>query len=736
MFSAIASAATLISLNFVGKESANGNTLEVQGENPLSTVSKNAFVEGLPSSTSAGTNASTQNAYKETATVSNSSNLTRNLAGIFAKQMIEKNSSGPQPDESGNLTKLNLPSEKTAEQMIKDAISKTAFTFDDKISVASNKILSSSDSNDATEYFQKTNEVLNQISAVMSSGDTSAEQASNQLALPGLAIESALLKLSSLSVPKPLTEFHTAILRLIANQKNIFSAIAGYQSDPLKAVIAIENENEIVSRDIARVQKAASKIDKNIFSLDNSNGWREFYSELFGMKKVYAQGLPVFDAQVFLAITAQTTAQAAAAAKKTVEDWGQWLYETALRIAVNVLINEFQNEVVNWIAGNGDPKFITDWSGFFRNVLDKAIGETIYNIIPQACTGLGPLLRVNLLPVPNAYTGVRCTLTQVVNNVNAFFDRFSTGGWYAYSYAMQPNNNYFGELIIANDILAEETARRIEVSRTQAQVNKGFLSVTKCTKYVTDEAGNETTTCEPGYEVATTPGNIVGESLTQSLNWKPNQIVSARRFEDLVAAIVNASINRVVKEGLSALTEATNPPPPSFTNATPANVFNPGSTQNLQSTMSTLITSLDNAGFFQKNQAVIDADAQFLALATSSPSATSSAIFVLNQLANSCGTMDGQIQTALNSVNSLASTTQAELTKAINIKNARNTALTSNSANDAQNAVNILRGTTYDQMTNLATTAQTRLESMQSFISASQNILLDGNCGAVLPTIP
>ncbi len=733
-FSVITSVVTLVSLNFVGTANPQQEALQVEGDNPLSTVTKNAFVEKLPSSgQQASSPSDKQSAYA--VNTSDSSNLTQNLAGIFAKQVVDNNPDGAQLDQNGDPTVLKLPGEDKTAEMIKQALSKTAFTFDDQASVPADRILKSPSQEAVASYLKQVYAVLGQVSS-----STKIFIAANQsstadsLALPSLAIDVAFEKLSSLSVPKPLVETHTALLRFFANQKNVFAAVSNYETDPMKTMLAVQNENEIIARDMSLVKNAANKVDVASLSLNNSPEWEKLYSEIFGVKKAYAlfgAGDIVFDPATF----GEAVAIVGTLISNNLSRIGEWAYTTALRIAVNTLINEFQNQVVNWIAGNGNPKFITNWNGFLQDVANKAAGQAIYDLVPQACSGFGPLLRVALLPVPYANTATRCTLTQVVSNVNVFFNRFKYGTWYqtwqAYGAAMQPSNNYFGQLIEFRDIQMANIANSQDAAKNQAVANKGFLATTKCTKYVPDENGNLTTTCEPGYEVVTTPGAVVGETLTTSLGWKGNQIVSAQRFEDLVGAIVNASINRVIKEGLSSLTAAMNPPAPSFTGATPSGVANPASLGSTSNNVATLINSMSQIGVFQENQNIITADTQWLAIGVQPGS--SSTLSLLNQIVNSCS---GQAQVAtqrIGELNAIASTTTAELNAANSLSAAKALAQTATSTQDIMAVLNQLQGVNINTITGVATAAQDRLASLQYFTTLVNASIANNDCGVSLP---
>ncbi|MBI4085613.1 MAG: hypothetical protein HY432_03890 [Candidatus Liptonbacteria bacterium] len=723
VLSAITSAITLISFNFFGTNTRGQQGIQAEGESPLSTVGKNAFVEKLPSSeNTAGNTAAKADAGAESSSLS--SNLTQNLASVFAEEMIANNSEGPQYDLDGNPSVINLPAEDKAAEMIKQALSKTNIQVGKEISASEIKIKNSYEQQDIAAYLEAAGKILNGTALGVRSLDiANADSIPENLNASQLIFESAYQKLKAVPVPLPLVGMHRAFLVFLSNQNEVFKIASDYQNDPMKTVLVLKAESKIIERDFKKLKDEVNATKSLGLLLDDEYSQQKnvllFSLEgALGIRTANA-ALPVID---FSLIGTTIANWAKDFASKAIE----WAYTTALRIAVNVLINEFQNQVVNWIAGNGNPKFITDWNGFLRDVANKAAGNAIYSLVPQLCTGLGPLIRVALLPVPYANTGVRCTLNQVVNNVQNFVNRFQSGGWYAYSYAMQPNNNFYGALIVTYDRQLTEIMAAKEAANSQAVASKGFLSVTKCVESTTieDEDGNTSEVCLK--EVDTTPGAIVGEALTSSLGWKPNQIVSAQRFEDLVAAIVNASINRIIREGLSSLTEAVNPGTPSFTGATPTGVVNPSgsNTSSLRASVNSLMDSLEQTGTLQQNQLIIDADAQWLNLEPQ-------VIISLNELNASCTNLSGDISQTISALNSLYLTVQNELDDALFLQNARSTAAAATSTEALLAISDEIQNVDIEQIANDAAAAQDRLDALNALGTTVQRNLSDGTCNTL-----
>lgn len=728
-FSVITSVLTLVSFNFIGTAKTQQDSLNIEGDNPLSTISKNAFVEKLPSNgQQTASSVAVQSAYSENSTAS--SNLTQNFAKVFAKQVIDNNPNGPQADSNGDPTILNLPTEDYAAKLIQQALATTTINIGEKIQDSDFRIKNSYGPEDINKYFDAVSGILNDVNASTKSIDIENQSSTPEsLSVAQLIFSAAEQKLKNVDVPKPLLKLHKSLVGFFADQSNIFQIAFDYQTDPLKSIVVLKNSGQITDRDLndflteyqaVRLKFASSEYlgNKKISLLDN----------IFGTKMVYAQGLPTYDNANLLAKLADT-------AKVFASKAYDWAYNIALQVAINALINELQNEVVNWIAGNGNPRFITDWNGFLNGVANKAAGQAISILVPQACSGFGPLLKVALLPVPYADTNVRCTLNQVISNTNTFFNSFQNGTWYqtwtAYGALIQPTGNFFGQVIVDSDIVAMKAMSAQQAANSQAVASKGFLSVTKCVHY--DESSG-TPICDQ--EVNTTPGAVVAESLSKSLDWTPNSIINAKTFEGFVGAIVNASINRVIKEGLSSLTASTNPGPQSYSNALPPGIASPTANN-----ISYAIGSLDQTGVFQQNQNIITADTQWLALSVQTGSSTLS---LLNQIVNSCSNPSYNSATGymasnsialqrINDINSLASTTVAELNKANNLAAIRTTAPNATSSQDIANIFNQIQGLDITQMTATASAAKDRLTALQYFNTLVQSSLANADCGVSLP---
>jgi hypothetical protein len=177
------------------------------------------------------------------------------------------------------------------------------------------------------------------------------------------------------------------------------------------------------------------------------------------------------------------------------------------------------------------------------------VDRKLTELYPEFCSSFGPLLRISFQGV-----GLRnppppsCTIDRVVRNVQAFAQRFESGGWIAYSASLDPSSDLFGAAFEASNILSLEAAREREAAKSSGVAAKGFLSTKKCVEYAEKTVDND------GFYVRgpcirwmdTTPGGII-ERITEDSFFAPlTRIVNARDLAALAAALIQSGLSKLV----------------------------------------------------------------------------------------------------------------------------------------------------------------------------------------------
>lgn len=287
-------------------------------------------------------------------------------------------------------------------------------------------------------------------------------------------------------------------------------------------------------------------------------------------QRTYA--IPVLD----IPLTALQASSFATSLTNWVTNVAKWAKDELVKslrdAVVKAIVNEINKQTVSWIQGNGTPKFVTDWKGFVKNAGMEAVNQTIsQSKLADLCTPFAPQLRVALIPEtkPISQTA-KCTLSDIVANVQGFYDNFKNGGWLAYGEAIKPENNLYMQLVIFGDETKIKTNLNQETTKQEAAAGSGFLSVSKCVEddsqalYEECAANAESQGSNPedcyawAAQAASctkkqvqTPGDAVAASV-KNLIGSDNIYVSG--VQSIISAAINAGINRMMKEGLNLMT--------------------------------------------------------------------------------------------------------------------------------------------------------------------------------------
>lgn len=286
---------------------------------------------------------------------------------------------------------------------------------------------------------------------------------------------------------------------------------------------------------------------------------------------------------------------------------------------INMLLDKITLSTVNWINGGfeGSPLWLEDPEQFFgdiaRNEINSVTGWFTCNGA-SSCEDypFGRLVMESILTglQNQAQANLRFSLNQVLahGTYEQFRYDFSVGGWAGYTAFLEPQNNPFGNYLLAN----EEIGRRIGGTsvvtarnfREELSTSGGFLSPRVC---VVSGSGNDDYIAESGpgsdmhlgsfYSVlptgatlgdvtfaqlppavqaylsgfsdpieqaseynfivlrsqcrqwrTTTPGQVVGTRLTTALDISSDSLIAADDFAENIGLIFDALINQLVSQ--------------------------------------------------------------------------------------------------------------------------------------------------------------------------------------------
>lgn len=299
----------------------------------------------------------------------------------------------------------------------------------------------------------------------------------------------------------------------------------------------------------------------------------------------------------------------AAAISKIEAKWALAMRDIIAKRIMDYIVDQ----TVKWIQGGGKPKFIGNWNGFLKDVGDIAFDSVAKDLgLANLCSPFGLQLKLAFLPVEKFSQRINCSLDQFVKNIQNFYVDFSVGGWEGYLVSLEPNNNLYGAMILANDEAVKRVIEQKQAAGQEAVASKGFFGAKKCkagsnlsgmidegiqhtdldnqciidnqqclksaeklpeyeeqcTKVynsciagaknsfaksagvVSDGSGGY---CESKDLINVTPGSIAGEAVADAITSDSKWAASIQSW---TSALVNAVINRFIQKGLADMTSS------------------------------------------------------------------------------------------------------------------------------------------------------------------------------------
>jgi hypothetical protein len=213
---------------------------------------------------------------------------------------------------------------------------------------------------------------------------------------------------------------------------------------------------------------------------------------------------------------------------------------------INLVLEEIIKSTTEWVQ-NGfrdSPAFVTDFSGFMSDVSDIAESDFIRGTpLEELCSPFKFQIRAALHLNYNQTTRyrARCTLDDIVDNIDDFFDGdFYSGGWAGWdSMFFNENNNAFGSTFQAQAGLDAAIRTQTGAELKFLEFGSGYFGQEECVE------------TEDGEEVCrrVTPGETVNESVNNALNIGNNRLELADEFNELFGALFSQLMKQVLGKG-------------------------------------------------------------------------------------------------------------------------------------------------------------------------------------------
>lgn len=224
---------------------------------------------------------------------------------------------------------------------------------------------------------------------------------------------------------------------------------------------------------------------------------------------------------------------------------------------VNTIIDYIVNSTIQWANSGfkGNPAFVRNPEQFFKQLADKEAASFIHELAYNS-TGINvcaPFRIVIATGLAGSYSGMNnygrynsCSLSQMqqVAMQSGKYTITTPTDWIALT---KPQNNVYYSYISAGDELRKRINVRNNTATLDLTINRGFLSYKKCKDNTKPES--KTNPCD-----TVTPGVLIADSLSSTLNIPKNRLVSAQKFDQMVDAIVNNLIKIALSKVLEDVT--------------------------------------------------------------------------------------------------------------------------------------------------------------------------------------
>ena len=202
------------------------------------------------------------------------------------------------------------------------------------------------------------------------------------------------------------------------------------------------------------------------------------------------------------------------------------------------LLYQLSTQIVDWIQNGQTPQFIKQPGVFLKDTGKLALDRFISRVAPRLCQPFQFAIQLQIPTVAREsnpfYEQVTCSLSQVTNNIEGFYNDFRQGGWLTYQEMWKPQNNYYGALLMTQEAAAQVSAAATQAANADMARGNGFTSQSRCIEWQKFEPQDPSFTGPPtimqdliGYNSTDTQGpqdngGLPETGLTQDQT-RPNQ---------------------------------------------------------------------------------------------------------------------------------------------------------------------------------------------------------------------
>lgn len=193
-----------------------------------------------------------------------------------------------------------------------------------------------------------------------------------------------------------------------------------------------------------------------------------------------------------------------------------WMDRIAVLIG-RAAIRSLTASIVSWINNGfqGNPAFVSDIEGYFRDVADQAIGEFINSTdFAFLCKPFQANIRIALIQQFAKKPKPMCRLSTISKNIDQFISgNFYDGGWRSwFVLTTDPYGNEYSSFINSSIDVQARILTAQGVKKTQLDFGRGFLSLEECTTYDYNDGSVEDRTYSLGGTLGNDSTELLGDN--------------------------------------------------------------------------------------------------------------------------------------------------------------------------------------------------------------------------------
>lgn len=238
-------------------------------------------------------------------------------------------------------------------------------------------------------------------------------------------------------------------------------------------------------------------------------------------------------------------------------------------IVAKTVVHNLSQQIITWIrTGNWDdgPLFVTDWEKYLLDMADQAGAIFLQELnLTNLCEPFAQRIKINIgttrtLGGTPFNQRASCKISDVLNNVQNFYNDFSQGGWARWFEITQiPQNNVYGSYYLAHEEKLLREGAAVEEAKNEALSANGLLGQKECEPATVNIPADGD---DPGGDVnfekcrIVTPGKAVEEELAKVLGTNIDQLNLADEMDEILIAILQTLLQKIINGTQGLLSEA------------------------------------------------------------------------------------------------------------------------------------------------------------------------------------